>query len=193
MTDSKLPLEGIRVIDITVVWAGPYATQLLADWGAEVVRVEPIDAFQPLSRGSRARPSKREVMAHKTWGVAYPHWDPGARPWNRSPSFNVHARNKKSMTLNISRPEGAAIFHRLVAVSDVLIENNVPTTAEKLARGLEGTCEYPTVSQGKPVNNTPRNHSNNTHSVAANNDHTNGVSICNFLSTQPVNVTNKER
>ena len=137
MTGNKLPLDGIRVIDITVVWAGPYATQLLADWGAEVVRVEPIDAFQPLSRGHRARPPKKEVMARKTWGVAFPDWDPGARPWNRSPSFNVHARNKKSMTLNISRPDGAAIFHRLVAVSDVLIENNVPTTGEKLGLSYE--------------------------------------------------------
>ena len=145
MAETRLPLEGIRVVDITVVWAGPYATQLLADWGAEVIRVEPIELFQPLSRGGRARPTKEEVLANKEWGVSYPDWDPGLRPWNRYPAFNVHARNKKSVTVNINRPEGAAILNRLIAVSDVLLENNVPVTSDKL-----GLC-YERLSKINPA------------------------------------------
>ena len=43
-----LPLEGIRIADVTVVWAGPHVTQLLAEWGAEVIRVEPRTSVQPL-------------------------------------------------------------------------------------------------------------------------------------------------
>ena len=105
MTNSKLPLDGIRVLDITLVWAGPYATQMLADWGAEVIRLEPIDHFQPMARGQRARVSKGEVNADTDWHTAYPDWDPGPMPWNRTPSFNVHARNKKSMTVNLALPE----------------------------------------------------------------------------------------
>lgn len=132
MGKSSLPLEGIRVLDITLVWAGPYATQMLADWGAEVIRLEPIDHFQPLARGQRARVSKAEINADADWHNAYPNWDPTDMPWNRTPSFNVHARNKKSMTVNLGAPGGQEVFRRLLHIADVLIENNVPTTADKL-------------------------------------------------------------
>jgi len=132
LTNGRLPLEGVRVVDVTLVWAGPYGTQLLADWGAEVIRVEPIDHFQPMARGGHAKVTKEEVMANKDWGAAFPGWEPGARPWNRSPSFNVHARNKKSMTLNLTAPGGIEVLDRLLALSDVVVENNVPTTGEKL-------------------------------------------------------------
>ena len=47
-----LPLDGVKVAAVTVVWAGPHCTQVLAEWGAEVIRVEPIDAIQPYSRGA---------------------------------------------------------------------------------------------------------------------------------------------
>jgi crotonobetainyl-CoA:carnitine CoA-transferase CaiB-like acyl-CoA transferase len=130
----KLPLEGIRVLDITVVWAGPHCTQLLAEWGAEVIRVEPLQHIQPSTRGAETRVTKEMAESFRGSGQllhAFPDRDPGERPWNRSPAFNSHARNKRSMTLDIMTAEGLEIFKRLVAVSDVLVENNVPETIEK--------------------------------------------------------------
>lgn len=131
----KLPLEGVRVLDVTVVWAGPHCTQLLGDWGAEVIRVEPLQHIQPTTRQAETRLTKAEAEAMRgngqLLGHAYPDRDPGARPWNRQPSFNSHAQNKRSMTLDIMTPEGLEIFKRLVAISDVIVENNVPETIEK--------------------------------------------------------------
>ena len=67
--------------------------------------------------------------------MAYPGWEPGDHPWNRWPHFNAHARNKSSMTLNLDEPEGARIFRELVSISDVVFENNVPATIDKLGLG----------------------------------------------------------
>jgi crotonobetainyl-CoA:carnitine CoA-transferase CaiB-like acyl-CoA transferase len=134
---TRLPLEGIRVADLTVVLAGTNATTLLADWGAEVVRVEPINRFQPITRGTLPRPSQELINANRNWIAAYPGWKPGPRPWNCWPHFNAHARNKLSMTLNIERPGGLDVLRELVRVSDVVIENNVPETIDKLGIGYE--------------------------------------------------------
>lgn len=127
-----LPLEGIRVVDLTMVWAGPHATQLLADWGAEVIRVESTQVMQPNTRGRLAKPPAALVRARRNWGFGYPDWEPGERPWNRFAIFTSHARNKKSMTVDLTKPEGRDLFLRLVNVSDVFVENNVPATIEKL-------------------------------------------------------------
>lgn len=131
---KKLPLEGIRVLDITLVWAGPFATQVLADWGAEVIRVESI---QHIPRSTRIGPADPFVSSKGDWWTAYPNRDPGDSPWNRWNLFNLHARNKKSVTIDLRTEEGREIFMRLVQVSDVFLENNVPETIEKLGLTYE--------------------------------------------------------
>jgi len=134
---AKLPLEGIRVADITVVWAGTYGTMFLGDLGAEVIRVESIKRFPVFTRGLIPRPTK-EMMS--TWGYlasGFPDLDPGERPWNRFAMFNCHARNKLSMTVDLTKPKGIEIFKRLVALSDVVIENNAAGVMDKLGIGYE--------------------------------------------------------
>ncbi len=131
---APLPLEGIRVADVTVVWAGPHVTQLLAELGAEVIRVEPINRIQPSTRGAERIYTKEQAAAFAAQGQllgAYPDFDPKDDPWNRVPAFNSHARNKKSMTCDIMSPEGKEAFLRLIECSDVFVENNVPVTMEK--------------------------------------------------------------
>ena len=141
---NALPLEGIRILDFTVVWAGPFATMLLADYGAEVIRVESLQYFPSVTRGSIARPDKETMRSTPGYVGAYPERDPGPRPWNRHPMFNPHARNKLGMTVDLSRPEGRELFTRLVGISDVLIENHSARFMENL--GLT----YDVLTQSKP-------------------------------------------
>ncbi len=132
--DASLPLAGIRVADITVVWAGPNVTQLLAEWGAEVIRVEPVNRIQPSTRGAERIYSREQARALAAQGQlfgAYPDFDPKDDPWNRAPAFNSHARNKKSMACDVMSPEGREAFLRLIERSDVFVENNVPVTIDK--------------------------------------------------------------
>lgn len=128
---SALPLAGMRILDLSVVWAGPYATMQLADWGAEVIRVESLQHMAPSTRGQLARPPQALVTQLGMNGTGYPDDDAGARSWNRSATFNAHARGKKSMTVDLTRPEGRAVFDRLLAMSDGVIENNLPINMEK--------------------------------------------------------------
>ena len=130
---SPLPLQGVRVAEITVVWAGPHVTQLLGEWGADIVRIEPANRVQPFTRGMERVPTPEQVRELLARGapVGYPDNDPGADPWNRSAAFNSHARNKRSMTCDIMTPEGRAAVLRLAEHCDVLVENNVPETIDK--------------------------------------------------------------
>jgi crotonobetainyl-CoA:carnitine CoA-transferase CaiB-like acyl-CoA transferase len=118
-----LPLEGIRIADFTNVYAGPYATMILADFGAEVIRVESLHYFPSATRGYTPRPSPELMATGSRVVVAYADRTPGARPWNRHAMFNCHARNKLSMTVDIRRPEGQEVVRRLVQCSDVVIDN----------------------------------------------------------------------
>ena len=124
------PLEGVRVAAATVVWAGPHSTQLLAEWGAEVIRVEPMNRILPTTRGAEIALTKeqceQQVRVEYNVSALYPDLDPKDDRWNRQAAFNSHARNKKSMTADLSAPEGREAFLRLVEVSDVVIENNSP-------------------------------------------------------------------
>ena len=128
---SQLPLQGVRVLDLTVVWAGPYATMHLADWGAEVIRVESRQHLAPNTRGMIAHITRPMLAGNPAAASWYPDGDPGDDPWNRTALFNGHARGKRSMTIDITRPEGWEQFERLVAQADALIENNLPPNIEK--------------------------------------------------------------
>ena len=133
----NLPLEGVRVLEITVVWAGPYCGSFLADLGAEVIRVESTKTFVPLTRGAAPHLTQAMIDNLPLYSGGTPGRVPGARPYNRSPMFNSHARNKRSMTVNLQDPGGREIFDRLVAISDVLVENNPTETMEKLGISYE--------------------------------------------------------
>lgn len=122
------PLDGIRVVDLTVVWSGPGGTALLGDLGAEVIRPE------GNNRRSRQAPAKVDRVEVETGyhGGTYPDRDPGERPYDRSAMFNWHSRNKLAVCMNLETPEGHEALLELVKISDVLVENNSVGTLEKL-------------------------------------------------------------
>ncbi len=131
---THLPLEGVRILDLAVVWAGPFATVILADLGAEVLKAENPFVWQPVTRGQMARPL-REVIQHPlapAMAAGYPHRDPGPRPWNYNPGFVSAYRNKYSFSVDYRRPEGRAILERVIALSDVVVENNATDLMEEL-------------------------------------------------------------
>ncbi|MGH2609784.1 MAG: CaiB/BaiF CoA transferase family protein, partial [Tepidiformaceae bacterium] len=126
------PLDGVRVIDLCVVWAGPFATMILGDLGAEIIKPENPFVFQPMTRGAIARPPQILLERAAAWGGGLPGNIPGERPWNYNPTFVSLYRNKKSFTVDLRRPEGLDVLAKLVAVSDVVYENNATGTMEKL-------------------------------------------------------------
>ena len=137
MMGQAPPLHGIRVLDLTLVWAGPYGAMLLGDLGAEVIRVESHHRWQPSTRGHQARPSQAFVNSQNYLGRGYPDQSPGERPWNRHAMFNCHARNKLAMTLDLTTASGVEVLKELTSISDVVVENNTPGTLDKLGVGYE--------------------------------------------------------
>jgi crotonobetainyl-CoA:carnitine CoA-transferase CaiB-like acyl-CoA transferase len=126
------PLDGVRVVDLCVVWAGPFATMLLADLGAEVIKVENPFAWQPITRATLAHPPKLMGGWPPLMTAQMPGGAAGDAPWNYSPTFVGLFRNKRSFTTDLLRPEGLDVLHKLVSVSDVVYENNATGTLEKL-------------------------------------------------------------
>jgi crotonobetainyl-CoA:carnitine CoA-transferase CaiB-like acyl-CoA transferase len=119
---ARPPLEGVRVVDLTAVWSGPYATMFLADLGAEVIRVENPFILPPTTKGYHPRP----ILTNPgSLGALYGPPRPGApdRPWNRHAMNNSLARNKLSVTIDTRRPEGIELLMRLAEQSDVFIDN----------------------------------------------------------------------
>jgi formyl-CoA transferase len=109
---KPLPLEGVRVLELGSLIAGPYAASLLAQFGANVIKIEPPGTGDPLRRWRKM---------HKDTSL-----------WWYSQS-----RNKKSLTLNLKDPDAQAIVHKLVEESDIVIENFRPGTLEKWNLGWE--------------------------------------------------------
>lgn len=100
----RLPLHGVRVLDLTMAWAGPYATRLLADMGAEVIKVEAVNNWDLIRSFTGQRPTVERV-------------------WDKSPYFNHLNRNKYGCVLDLSQEKGRELLLRLVEISDVVIEN----------------------------------------------------------------------
>ena len=109
MTQSPAALEGIRVLDVTQVMAGPFCAMMLADLGATVIKVEP-----------PAGDSTRQM--------------PGASGTD-SPSFNAVNRGKRSIVINLKTAEGRDVFARLARSSDIVIENYRPGVMSSLGLG----------------------------------------------------------
>ena len=133
----KLPLQGIRVLEFGVVWAGPYCAAFLAGMGAEVIKIESIKKFIPMTRGQIPRPTGEDLRNLPTSVGATPDRLPGKRPWNRIPLFNAHASNKLGMTVDLLQPNGKRALMDLIAISDVIVENNPTETMEKLEISYE--------------------------------------------------------
>jgi crotonobetainyl-CoA:carnitine CoA-transferase CaiB-like acyl-CoA transferase len=129
---AVLPLAGIRVIDITVVWSGPSACRMLAALGAEVIRIESIAHFPATSRGQAPYPSPAATARATGMAAGYPGKDPGPDPYNRFGPFLVANQGKRGVTMELDTPEGTQAFHRLVACSDVLVENNARAAGDEL-------------------------------------------------------------
>ncbi len=112
------PLDGIRVLDLSRIFAAPFAGQILADLGAEVIKVE--------------RPGAGDDT--RTWGPPFVR-DPSGAETAETGYFLALNRGKKSVTIDIGRPEGQALLRDLAERSDVLIENFKPGTLDRYGVG----------------------------------------------------------
>ncbi len=132
---DRLPLEGIRIISLCPIWAGPFCCMLLADWGAEVIKVESRYHFPVYTRGVMVRPPLMfaSVLSAKGGYAAYAMegYDP-ATAFNRNALFCAQNRNQLSMTVDLTRAEGKDIFKRLVAVTDIIVESQAPKVMKQL-------------------------------------------------------------
>lgn len=109
---SQKPLQGVKVVEFGTLIAGPFCARVLAEFGAEVVKVESPDGGDPL----------------RQWRKLHE----GSSLW-----WYVQARNKKSVTLNLKHPDGVALARKLCANADIVIENFRPGVMEKLGLGWE--------------------------------------------------------
>lgn len=110
------PLEGVKVLDISTILAGPLVAQILGDFGAEVIKIE--------------HPTKPDGMrGHGLDKDGHPLW------------WTMISRNKRTMTLNLGNERGAEIFRRLAAEADVVVENFRPGTLERWGLGYDVLSE----------------------------------------------------
>ena len=115
---ARPPLDGIRVADFTWVWAGPYCTLQLAHLGADVIRIE-----------TKTRPCVTRML---------PPW-PGMKPGglNRSGYFNQYSQGKRSITLNFKDPAAHEVARKLIARSDVVINNFAHGVMDRMGFGYD--------------------------------------------------------
>ncbi|MFT5530112.1 MAG: crotonobetainyl-CoA:carnitine CoA-transferase CaiB-like acyl-CoA transferase [Candidatus Poriferisodalaceae bacterium] len=112
------PMVGLRVLDLTMMWAGPYATKLMAECGAEVIKIESPNAWDNIRTLVPQDPSV-------------------ADPWNSAYYFNEYNHSKKSLTLDLATHQGKELLLQFVADADVVIENYRADVLDKLGLGYE--------------------------------------------------------
>jgi formyl-CoA transferase len=112
MTETPKPLAGLKVVELGTLIAGPFAARIMAEFGAEVIKIESPEGGDPLRK----------------WRRLYQ----GTSLW-----WYVQARNKKSVTVNLKHPEGRDIVLKLVARADIVVENFRPGVLEKLGLGWD--------------------------------------------------------
>ncbi|MYH95758.1 MAG: CoA transferase [Acidimicrobiia bacterium] len=122
---DALPLDGVRVVDMTAFWAGPYGALVLATLGADVIHIESVQRPDGMRFGSARTPGDDQ-------------W------WEYGPTFHHANVGKRSVTLDLTRPEGMELLHRLIGVSDALVENFSPRVMDQF--GLD----WDTVHQLNP-------------------------------------------
>jgi formyl-CoA transferase len=110
------PLQGVRVVELGTLIAGPFCSRILAEFGAEVIKVEAPGEGDPLRK----------------WRKLYPDAQSGTSLW-----WLVQARNKKSVTANLKHADGLAMVQRLIARADIVVENFRPGVLEKLGLGWD--------------------------------------------------------
>lgn len=119
---NKTALEGIRIADFTWLWAGAYAIGILAQMGAEVIKIESLKRIDPSRSGSI------------TTGQTFAGWD-------ASSVFNNVNLNKLSVTLNLSHPKGVELAKQIVRISDVAAQNMRPGVFDRLGLGYEALVQ----------------------------------------------------
>ena len=112
MSKTQKPLAGLKVVELGTLIAGPFCTRIMAEFGAEVIKVESPDGGDPLRK----------------WRKLYE----GTSLW-----WYVQARNKKSVTANLKHPAGREFVRKLIAEADILVENFRPGVLEKLGLGWD--------------------------------------------------------
>jgi len=121
METSRGALRGLRVIELGQLIAGPFAGRMMADFGADVIKVEP----PPGPRGEGGDPLRK-------WRKLWPDDPSGTSLW-----WFVQARNKRSVCIDLRQPEGQDLVRRLAAGADIVIENFRPGSLEKWGLGYD--------------------------------------------------------
>ena len=144
----ELPLDGIRVLDSTYVFALPYTGGHLADLGAEVIKIE--------------GPTRPDLTRNGGLFGSFPENEQGGDWWNRSSTYNLLNRGKESLVLDLSTERGRELFKELVSISDVVMENFTP----RVMRGWN--LDYPNLKKIKPdiilISNTGYGHGDGPYS-----------------------------
>ena len=120
------PLEGVRVLDLSMVVSGPFCTMMLGDLGADVIKIEPPEGdVTRLEAGQQTR-----------GGVPI-----GILNWNR---------NKRALMLDLKRPGAAEVFLKMAPLADIVVQNVRPGVVERLGVGYEAGSKFPNAAAIHP-------------------------------------------